>query len=93
MGTDAPSQGISQFILDAGGSVVRASVPAAFEYEGDSELSDDGYFNDVRNEYRELTQRKLPPVMRVRVTVEVEPLSDEETERAWEDHRARQGGP
>ena len=95
LGTDEPvMKGISAFVLDSGGSTVRASAPAAFEDEGDDK---DGYFKDVRDEYRELTNRKALPVMRVKVTVEVEPLSDEESARVWEAHcaklRAQRGEP
>ena len=86
LGTDEPVvKGISALVLDAGGSTVHASVPPAFEDGGD----EDGYFKDVREEYRELTNRKSLPVMRVKVTVEVEPLSDEESARVWESHCAK----
>ena len=94
LGTDETvMKGISAFVLDAGGSTVRASAPMAFE----DEVDEDGYFKDVSDEYRELTARKALPVMRVKVTVEVEPLSDEESARVWEDHcaklRAKRGEP
>lgn len=94
VGTGDPvMKSIAAFVLDAGGSTVRASAPMAFE-EGDDEV---GYFKDVREEYRELTNRTNLPVMRVRVTVEVEALSDEEAGRVWGEHcaklRARRGEP
>ena len=86
VGTEEPfMQGISAFVLDAGGSTVRSSVPSAFEEESDG----GGYFKDVREEYQSLTGRKCPPVMRVKITVEVEPLTDEESEKVWADHCAK----
>ena len=94
VGPEPVMKGISAFVLNAGGSTVRASVPMAFEEGGDDE---DGYFKDVRDEYRALTARKVLPVMRVKVTVEVEPLSDEESARVWREHcamlRAQRGEP
>ena len=36
-----------------------------------------------REEYTESTGNRVPPVMRLRVTVEVETLSQEESEAAW----------
>lgn len=97
MGTGEPVlKGIGSFILDAGGSTVRASVPSAFEDDG-TEDDSLGYYKDVREEYQALANRTNPPVMRVRVTVEVEPLSDEEAGKVWADHcaklRARRGEP
>lgn len=87
-------RGMSDFVEDAGGQAVRSAVPNAFEYEGDfdpdldgiSDPDEDGFWKGIRDEYRESTGRKNLPVMRVKVTVEVEPLSDEEAGKVWEEH-------
>jgi hypothetical protein len=72
--------GISSLVKAAGGQTVRSSVPNAFESESEPE-TEDTFFHDIRAEYRQSSGRVNPPVMRVRVTVEVETLSDEESAR------------
>lgn len=86
--------GITDFVEEAGGVAVKSAVPNAFEYEGDfdpdldgiSDPDEDGFWKGIRDEYRETTGRKNLPVMRVKVTVEVETLTDEEAGKVWEDH-------
>lgn len=80
---------LSDMIIDAGGQSVTSSVPFAFE-RGDQH-DEGGYFEGVRKEYRESTGNEYPPVMRVKVSVEVEMLSSEQSKRLWEEHiEARQ---
>jgi len=81
-------RGISDFIEEAGGQAIRSALPHAFKYEDDPdpEINDDNFWKGIRDEYRESTGRKNLPVMRVKVTVEVETLTDEEAGRVWEDH-------
>jgi hypothetical protein len=90
---------LCRLIHAAGGVSVGDCVPHAFEDEGDPESIDDNlspeeialgitpFCKGVREEYWEETGRKLPPIMRVKIHVEVEVLSEEENEKAWEDHK------
>lgn len=90
-GEDRVVKGIGAFVREAGGRAVRSALPAAFEDEDATDVDDVGFYRSVRDEYRNETQRKHPPVMRVRVTVEVENLSDEEAGKVWLDHCAKMG--
>jgi hypothetical protein len=88
-----------RLVRAAGGVSVPEAVPNAFEDEGDPESTDEQltpeeieagitpFCKTTREEYREETGRKLPPIMRVKITVEVEVLTDEENEKAWDEHK------
>jgi len=85
--SDAFLGGIAAFIKGAGGVTVSDGVFTAFEYEGADEGGQDLWAN-LRNQYREESSLELPPVMRVKVTVEVEVLTPEESKNLWDAHRA-----
>lgn len=84
--------GIASFIKDAGGITVRDGVVSAFESDGvkldGDEDSDEDFWAPLREDYRKESGFEVPPVMRVKVTVEVETLSPEESKRLWEAHRS-----
>lgn len=97
LGTDKRSTpGIATLIEEAGGECVRSSVPNAFEDEGDPNSVDTNpdmvtegqppFYQGIRDEYRKNTERKNLPIMRVKVTVKVETLTDDEAGKVWEDH-------
>lgn len=75
--------GISTLIRDAGGTTVTDGVMSAFEFE-DCEGKE--FWAPFRAEFQEESRLEVPPVMRVKVTVEVEPLSPDESKALWDAH-------
>lgn len=76
--------GISALIQQAGGTCVGDVIVPSFEYEGE-----DPHWEKFREMFREGTGLEVPAVMRVRVTVEVENLSPEESKALWMSHNAK----
>lgn len=73
--------GIATFIKDAGGTTVKESVVSAFE-----DIEGEELWKRIREEYQNDQGLEVPPVMRVKVTVEVENLPPEESKRLWAAH-------
>lgn len=89
------SVSISSLVLEAGGTAIRGGIPESFEYGGtDDPDADDpsGYWATTLAGYREETGRKNLPLARVKVTVTVEPLTEEESGKVWSEylHRVRE---
>lgn len=76
--------GITALVKEAGGTTVTDGTVSAFE-----DIEGDEFWAPFRAEFREESGLEVPPVMRVKVTVEVEPLSPEESKALWEAHNAR----
>ena len=76
--------GITELIKEAGGATVTDETVTAFESsEGDE------HWACFRNQFRKESGLEVPPVMRVKVTVEVETLSPDESKALWDAHKTR----
>lgn len=75
-------------IRAAGGTTVRPILPDAFESEHGPQQDTicERIHTEAREGYREQTGRHNLPVLRVKFTVEVEALTDEESGRVWSEH-------
>jgi len=78
---------IAQLVHEAGGKCVRAVLPSAFE-DADELEGDSTFYQDEVNAWKQANNRQNLPVMRVKVTVEVELLTDSEAGEVWEQHKA-----
>lgn len=86
---DPPGQdyiGAVGMIEKAAGTEVPGGVNSSFEYEHNDE---DGFWTSGRDEYRNESGRQYPPVYRVRIQVEAEQCSDEETAEYWAQYQRR----
>lgn len=79
--------GISNLIREAGGTTVPTVIPDAFEAE-DLPTDHNDFYAGHREGFREEHNRFSPPILRVKITVEVEPLTDEEATVIWAQHMA-----
>lgn len=73
-------------IREAGGILVEATLPEAFEAENNTAKDPFGDYAEERETYRDLYERRNPPILRVKITVEVEELTDEEAGVVWAQH-------
>ena len=79
---------VTQLVHEAGGLCVRAVLPAAFEDADELDGHLPEYYQDEVNAWKQDNNRQNLPVMRVKVTVEVELLTDSEAGEVWEQHKA-----
>ncbi len=81
------SDGIVGMLAEAGATVTDYyTATSVFSHHPEDVTSSDA---SIIAEYRTETGRAYPPLYRVKVVVEVEPLSDAETEAAWKAHQLR----
>lgn len=78
--------GIATLIKNAGGTTLEDGVMSAFE-DIREENREENYLEPYRTGFQKETGLEVPPVMRVKITVEVENLSPEESKRLWEAHK------
>lgn len=79
---DAFVGGIARLVCEAGGGTVGDAIVPAFEF------SDDPYWASLREGFQKATGLDVPTVMRLKITVEVENLSREESKALWDAHIA-----
>lgn len=83
------SFGICRLVEQACGETCDYDA-SAFMYGIDDQDDSVGskYMRGVVAEYRQRTGRKYPKLIRLKVTVEAEPLPDEESNKIWDEHVA-----
>jgi hypothetical protein len=82
---DEESGGIVGMLVKAGAEPTDyyvASCPFT-HHPNDMDQSD----HNVIDDYRRESGHRYPPLYRIKIVIEVEPLSDAETEAAWKAHR------
>ena len=79
--------GVSSLVREAGGLPTEWTQGWAFEREGTE--WDDAMGIEAREEFRKLHNRTLPPLYRIKITVELEEMPAEFIESYWENQRNR----
>jgi hypothetical protein len=90
MGKQPGTIDLSQLMFDVGVDGLNEYVSAAYfsmyasEFSGMKKEDIGGaYFDETLSQYREHAKRQFPPLYRIKVTIEAEPIPDEKSDGLW----------